>query len=124
MIKSGAMVQPVINLLRDRMLSVPVLAMDETGLQVLKEPGKAAQSQSYLWVQRGGPPGLLCAGTLLAPGGGSSLLLALSQPVRVSTDVLPGASVPFEHERARDDVIQQLAIVTDEEDGSLVGVQQ
>lgn len=56
MIKCGALVQPIINLLRDRMLSYPVLAMDETGLQVLKEPGKAAQSQSYLWVQRGGPP--------------------------------------------------------------------
>jgi hypothetical protein len=25
-------------------------------VQVLKEPGKAAQSQSYIWVQRGGPP--------------------------------------------------------------------
>ena len=30
--------------------------MDETRLQVLKEPGKRAESQSYLWVQRGGPP--------------------------------------------------------------------
>ena len=37
--------------------------MDETRLQVLKEPGNRAQSQSYLWVQRGGPPDqpiLLC----------------------------------------------------------------
>ena len=31
--------------------------MDETTLQVLKEDGKKAQSKSYLWVQRGGPPG-------------------------------------------------------------------
>jgi hypothetical protein len=30
--------------------------MDETPVQVLKEPGKAAQSKSYLWLQRGGPP--------------------------------------------------------------------
>lgn len=50
------MVQPLINLMRERTLSVPVLAMDETRLQVLKEPGRAPQSQSYLWVQRGGPP--------------------------------------------------------------------
>ncbi len=56
MIKAGAMVQPLINLLRERMLSIPVLAMDETRLQVLKEAGKSPQSQSYLWVQRGGPP--------------------------------------------------------------------
>jgi len=29
--------------------------MDETRFQVLKEPGKTATSQSYLWVQRGEP---------------------------------------------------------------------
>lgn len=56
MIKAGALVQPIINLLREQMLSFPVLAMDETRLQVLKEAGRSAQSQSYLWVQRGGPP--------------------------------------------------------------------
>lgn len=56
MIRSGALVQPIINLLRERMLSFPILAMDETRLQVLKEPGREAQSKSYLWVQRGGPP--------------------------------------------------------------------
>jgi hypothetical protein len=30
--------------------------MDETTVQVLNEPGKRAQSQSYMWVMRGGPP--------------------------------------------------------------------
>jgi transposase len=30
--------------------------MDETTVQVLREPGKSAQSKSYLWLQRGGPP--------------------------------------------------------------------
>ena len=30
--------------------------MDESRYQVLKEEGKSAQSQSYIWVQRGGPP--------------------------------------------------------------------
>ncbi len=56
MVKAGALVQPMINLMREQLLSYPVLAMDETRIQVLKEPGRAAQSQSYLWVQRGGPP--------------------------------------------------------------------
>ena len=56
MVKAGMLVQPLINLLRDRLLSYDIVAMDETRLQVLKEPGKKAQSQSYLWVQRGGPP--------------------------------------------------------------------
>ena len=56
MVKVGALAQPVINLIRDRMLAYPVLAMDETRMQGLKEPGRRPQSQSYLWVQRGGPP--------------------------------------------------------------------
>lgn len=56
MIEAGTLIQPLINLLRDRLLSYDILQMDETTVQVLKEPGKAAQSKSYLWLQRGGPP--------------------------------------------------------------------
>jgi len=56
MIQAGHLVQPLINLLRDRLLAYDIVQMDETRVQVLKEPGKTAQSQSYLWVQRGGPP--------------------------------------------------------------------
>jgi transposase len=56
MIQAGGLIQPLINLLRDRLLSYDILQMDETPVQVLKEPGKTAQSKSYLWLQRGGPP--------------------------------------------------------------------
>lgn len=56
MIQAGNLIQPVINLLRDRLLAHDILQMDETTVQVLQEPGKTAQSKSYLWVQRGGPP--------------------------------------------------------------------
>ncbi len=56
MIKAGILVQPVINLLRDQLLAYDIVQMDETPVQVLKEPGKRAQSKSYLWLQRGGPP--------------------------------------------------------------------
>jgi transposase len=56
MIEAGILVQPLINLLRDRLLSYDLIQMDETTVQVLKEPGKTAQSKSYLWLQRGGPP--------------------------------------------------------------------
>jgi transposase len=56
MIQAGNLIQPVINLLRDRLLAYDILQMDETPVQVLKEPGKTAQSDSYLWLQRGGPP--------------------------------------------------------------------
>jgi transposase len=56
MIKSGALIQPIINLLRDRLLAYDIIHMDETTVQVLNEQDKLAQSKSYLWVQRGGPP--------------------------------------------------------------------
>ena len=55
-IKMGVLVQPLINLKREQLLAYSSLQMDETRQQVLKEPGKTPQSQSYLWVQRGGPP--------------------------------------------------------------------
>jgi transposase len=55
-VKAGQLVQPLINLMRDKILEYDIVGMDETVVQVLKEPGKAPQSQSYLWVQRGGPP--------------------------------------------------------------------
>ena len=56
MIRAGTLVQPLINLMRDQLLDYDVIQMDETPVQVLKEAGRRAQSKSYLWVQRGGPP--------------------------------------------------------------------
>lgn len=50
MIKMGSLVQPLINRLQDVCEEQSVLHMDETPLQVLNEPGKTAQSQSYMWV--------------------------------------------------------------------------
>lgn len=55
-IQAGRLVQPLINLIRDRILEYDIVGMDETTVQVLKEPGKSPQSKSYIWVQRGGPP--------------------------------------------------------------------
>ncbi len=51
MVKCGDLAQPLINLLHERLLEQPVIHMDETPVQVLNEPGKAAQSQSFMWVQ-------------------------------------------------------------------------
>ena len=56
MIQAGTLIQPLINLLQDRLLDYDIVQMDETTVQVLKEAGKTAQSKSYLWLQRGGPP--------------------------------------------------------------------
>lgn len=46
MVRCGQRVQPLINLLRDELLALNVVHMDETTVQVLKEAGKAAQSTS------------------------------------------------------------------------------
>jgi len=56
MIRCAELIQPLINLLQEQLLQYDIQHMDETTLQVLKEDGKKAQSKSYLWVQRGGPP--------------------------------------------------------------------
>ena len=50
MVRCGELIQPLINLLHDQLLDRPLVHMDETTLQVLKEPGKSAQSKSYLWL--------------------------------------------------------------------------
>ena len=57
-VRLGVAVQPIINLLRDHLLDSAIVYGDETVVQVLKEPGRAAQSKSYLWAQMNGtgPP--------------------------------------------------------------------
>jgi transposase len=60
MIKSGELVQPLMNLLEERALESGYLKMDETTVQVLKEPGKKATTKSYMWVRwRAGPDPIL-----------------------------------------------------------------
>ena len=48
---------PLLNLVRDTLLEGRVIQMDETTVQVLKEPGKTPQSNSYMWVACGGVEG-------------------------------------------------------------------
>ena len=45
MIQASTLIQSVINLLRDLLLAYDMLQMDKTPVQVLKEPGKTAQSK-------------------------------------------------------------------------------
>jgi len=56
-IGAGGVLQPLHNLMRDALFDAPFIHMDETVVQVLKEKGKSPTSQSYMWVQTGGPPG-------------------------------------------------------------------
>ncbi|MFT6915725.1 MAG: transposase [Motiliproteus sp.] len=51
--------KPLINLIREVQNGGRYLQADETRIQVLKETGKIAQSDKWMWVIRGGPPGQL-----------------------------------------------------------------
>jgi len=51
-IRCGTLIQPLINMMQDRLYEQPCVNIDETTLQVLKESGKKAQSKSYMWVMR------------------------------------------------------------------------
>lgn len=50
-VRLGQAVQPLVNLMKERLLESPLVLGDETQLQVLKEPGRPAQSKSWLWAQ-------------------------------------------------------------------------
>lgn len=55
---AGSLAQPesVIHLMRETQNASDYLQADETRIQVLKENGKSAQSDKWMWVIRGGPP--------------------------------------------------------------------
>lgn len=54
MIQCATLLTPLINLLRDRLLESQLIHMDETPIQVLREPDKHATSKSYMWLQCSG----------------------------------------------------------------------
>jgi transposase len=56
MVKIGERIEPLIDALAGHIRGHDIVQMDETPVQVLKEPGKVAQSKSYMWVMKGGPP--------------------------------------------------------------------
>ncbi|MHB8166764.1 MAG: IS66 family transposase [Sulfuricella sp.] len=55
-IGASHLLQPLHNLMRDTLFDGPFMHMDETVVQVLKEKDKSPTSNSYMWVQAGGPP--------------------------------------------------------------------
>lgn len=48
---------PVVEFLKKELLKRDIVHCDETPVQVLKEPGKAPQSKSYMWLYRSGMDG-------------------------------------------------------------------
>jgi transposase len=60
MIKAGQLINPLVEALKQHIQSHDIVQMDETPVQVLKEPDKVAQSKSYMWVMKGGEhPGIV-----------------------------------------------------------------
>jgi len=55
-IQASVLIQSLLNMMQEHALSKDILAMDETTVQVLKEPDKPPTSTSYMWIRRGGPP--------------------------------------------------------------------
>ena len=48
--------QPIFNLMKDALIEYDIASTDATNLQVLNEPGRRAQTKSYVYCARGGPP--------------------------------------------------------------------
>ncbi len=57
MIEMAIAFQPIVNLLKDTLLSYDIAGLDATTLQVLHEADRKAQTKSYVYCVRGGPPG-------------------------------------------------------------------
>ena len=100
MIQSADLLQPLHNLLRDQLLAGPVIHCDETVVQVLKEPDKSPSSQSYMWVQSGGPPHQAVALFDYRSSRAGSVPLELLQGYRgyLTTDGYEGYNAIAQHE--------------------------
>jgi len=55
-VKVADKIEPIMSLLHDEIRSGPLINIDETPVQVLKEPDRSNTSKSYMWVYRGGDP--------------------------------------------------------------------
>ena len=49
MVKVSDLARPLVELMREDLLSSPVIHMDETEVQVIKEANRSAQAKSYMW---------------------------------------------------------------------------
>ena len=54
--KVAEKIQPLLDLLHSQVLTGPLINIDETTIQVLKEPGRSPAQKSYMWLFRGGDP--------------------------------------------------------------------
>jgi transposase len=68
---------PLIELLREEVIAGQLVNCDETRLQVLDEPGRAATDESYMWVFVGGPAGRKAVLFEYSPSRGSDVPLRI-----------------------------------------------
>ncbi len=101
MVRLGeALAQPLVNLLRERLVAYDLVQMDETTVQVLNEPGRAATTSSYMWVARGGPPEQPIVLYEYAPSRGAEVPLRLLEGFRgyLQTDGYEGYNAVLKRE--------------------------
>lgn len=55
-VKAADACRPLLDLLCQEIRSGPLINIDETTVQVLKEPGRSPTTKSYMWIFRGGVP--------------------------------------------------------------------
>ena len=55
--KGGEMLEPIYDRMHELLLGLDILHADETTLQVIREPGRRAQSKSCMWLYRSGRDG-------------------------------------------------------------------
>ena len=55
-IKVAEQCEPLMELLNKDIRSGPLISIDETTVQVMKEPGRSNTTKSYMWIFRGGHP--------------------------------------------------------------------
>ena len=55
-IKVADQCEPLLELLNKEIRSGPLIHIDETTVQVMKEPGRSNTTKSYMWIFRGGDP--------------------------------------------------------------------
>ena len=62
MMKGGEMLEVIYDRMHEMLLDLDILHADETTLQVLNEPGRSAQTKSYMWLYRSGRygPPIVC----------------------------------------------------------------
>jgi len=53
-ILSSKLLQPLYNFMEESLFAYDIVATDDTGIQVLKEDGRAPGTKSALWIRRGG----------------------------------------------------------------------